>query len=65
MSKLQTALHAYPPGSVVTRAMLESDKQLHSLLRTQAEAEKRAAKAIQRATGCTWGEALRAALHHP
>lgn len=65
MSLLQTALHALPSGSLVTKDLAQSNKQLNELLDAKREGEVLVAKQIQAATGRSWSEAvLEAGGHH-
>lgn len=60
MSKLQTALHAMPPGSVVTKELMASTREANARLDQAAQAETLAAKQVQREQGCSWAEAVHA-----
>lgn len=59
MSRLQFSLRAYPPGTRVTKRMMQTDAQLRKLMDAEREQEIRTAQWIMRERGCTWGEALR------
>jgi hypothetical protein len=61
VSRLQTALHALPQGSLVSPLLLQSTRALNAHIDATARAEVAAAKQIQAATGCNWAEAIRAA----
>lgn len=58
MSRLQTFLHALPPGSIVTKEMQKSNKELSDQLKAEGQAEVLQAKQIQRETGCSWSDAI-------
>ena len=59
MSKLQTALHAMPPGTIVTKDLMRSTRALNERLSAVAQEEVLAAKRLQNETGCSWGDAIR------
>ena len=59
MSKLQTALHALPPGSIVTKELRASTRELNARLDQAIQAETVAAKRVQQEKGCSWAEAVR------
>jgi hypothetical protein len=60
MSKLQTHLHALPPGSLVNKGLAASNAVLHRQLDAQRKEEVLQARQHQQATGSTWPEAMRA-----
>ena len=62
MSRPQTALHAMPPGTVVTRALFASTAALNRILDAERLDEVARAKSLQLETGCTWPEAIRAVV---
>jgi hypothetical protein len=59
MSKLQMALHAMPPKSVVTTLSFSSNNEVNGAIDTEMQEEVFAAKQLQETTGCTWAEAIR------
>ena len=54
MSRLQHALHALPPGSIVTQALYDSNSQLNNLIDEQRSQEILAIKRHQIRTGKSW-----------
>lgn len=65
MSKLQTALHAMPQGSIVTADLMASTRALNARMDSITQDETVSAKRIQQETGCSWPEALRSAAPNP
>lgn len=58
MSRLQTALRALPPGSVVTPQMLDDNKKVNAELDAERNLEIQAAQTVFKSQGCTWDEAI-------
>jgi hypothetical protein len=64
MSRLQTHLHALPPGSIVSKQLHASNTELNRLLDQKREEEILIAKQVQKQTRCTWPEAIRSVIEH-
>lgn len=58
MSLLQMALHAMPPGSIVTKDMMASNAEMNKIIDSYAARETALAKKIQIERGCSWSDAI-------
>lgn len=56
MSRLQTALHSLPPGSVVTRELAASNTEVNAQLDAKAIDETRLANTLKNAFAKAWSE---------
>lgn len=61
MSRLQSALQAYPPGSFLHGPVSAINQPLIEAEAYAREAEILEAKAIQIRSGCSWADAIRQA----
>lgn len=60
MSKLQFALRALPPESVVTAQIQADARAVNARIDSAVRDEVLGARRLQTETGCSWAEAIRA-----
>lgn len=63
MSKIQTALHAMPTGSIVTQELMTSTRKFNNQLYAVVQGEITTAKQVQQETGCAWPMAIQAIVY--